>query len=926
MTAKHFGMGVDGGRIRARLLGGVSGTALLAVSATLAIGIAVSPPAQAGAVTVTPNQTTTYMLTPGNNPITFAAGTTINTTATPGSNAIYGNAAAQWTLTNSAGSVVSGALNGIALISLSTVTNAGSISGTNSAGVLLSAGGSVTNLAGGTITSASYGVYIDNAAGTVTNAGSISGTNVGVNLNAGGSVTNQAGGTITGGSNGIFVRGFAGTVTNYGTVTATNATAIYLQAGGSVINHAGGSITGATGATGVYINGVGTVTNGGTITAGNNGVGVRLGAGGSVINQTGGTINGGTGASIGVLISTVAATVTNAGTISGGTNSVQFAGTGNNVLTLQTGSVLNGTASGSTAVGSSSTLVLQGMGTANNVFQNFGILDVMASGVWTLNGVSTIAGANVTGGTLQIGDAATPTAQLTVTATTGVSVFLGATLSGHGTIIGAVVNSGGTVAPGGSIGTLTVGSFTQNSAGTFQVELSPTAASALHVTGAANLAGTVKLVFDPGIYSAKTFAILTAATVTGSFGGGITGNAPTGITTALTTTATEVDLALTGNGTVTPPAPPTPPTPPTTPVTPATPATPAAPIIIAPTNAGHAPGVATTTVDGAHQAATTLFDHLRQSRGGIGTDVQAELSGTRPLQLAFAGSSAQLGDLVAALPESVSAAGGWFRATGNFSSVGSQATNPGFTSQSGGFLAGFDRPVSEHLTLGAALGYTRTNVQDEGGVGTSTIDTPRITLYGTYALGPYYLDALLGYGHDGFTDTRVTPVGTASSSHDGDEITAALQASRNVRLGAFTLIPQAGLQFTRLSEGGFGESGANGFDLTTAGHDTESLRPFLAVALDRTFLTDGGTKITPEVRVGYSREVLNPGRQVNVTTASGAAFLIDGISPSRDQVTVGAGIAAQYSQSLTLFADYDYAPHTGNETSHTVSAGLRVRF
>jgi len=43
-------------------------------------------------------------------------------------------------------------------------------------------------------------------------------------------------------------------------------------------------------------------------------------------------------------------------------------------------------------------------------------------------------------------------------------------------------------------------------------------------------------------------------------------------------------------------------------------------------------------------------------------------------------------------------------------------------------------------------------------------------------------------------------------------------------------------------------------------------------------------------------------------------------------VTLGVGFTARLDERLNLFADYTYAPHTGNETSHTASAGLKVNF
>jgi hypothetical protein len=98
----------------------------------------------------------------------------------------------------------------------------------------------------------------------------------------------------------------------------------------------------------------------------------------------------------------------------------------------------------------------------------------------------------------------------------------GGVLSGGGTVR-EVVNSGGTVAPGDSPGTLTVaGAYTQGAGGTLETELAGTAPGAfdqLLVGGAATLAGTVKIVRAPSFTPAlaDTFKVVQSASRSGEF-------------------------------------------------------------------------------------------------------------------------------------------------------------------------------------------------------------------------------------------------------------------------------------------------------------------------------------------------------------------------------------------------------------------------
>ena len=101
----------------------------------------------------------------------------------------------------------------------------------------------------------------------------------------------------------------------------------------------------------------------------------------------------------------------------------------------------------------------------------------------------------------------------------------GGVLKGTGTVGSAVNNTGGTVEPGASPGTLNVnGSFTQSGNGTLVTDIAGTTAGVeydrLAVSGQATLGGTLEIVtddnFDP--VDAQMFQVVTANPVTGTFG------------------------------------------------------------------------------------------------------------------------------------------------------------------------------------------------------------------------------------------------------------------------------------------------------------------------------------------------------------------------------------------------------------------------
>jgi hypothetical protein len=166
------------------------------------------------------------------NPVTITGTGGVKATA-PGADAIDGNSATAWAISN-AGTISSASGYGVNLAGQnSNVSNSGSISGTG--GVNLSNDGSVTNTAKGTITATGKmpsslatisGIYVTGpsnagmAAISVTNAGVVTAADgYGIGLGASGSVNNS--GKVTGGEDGVVVVAGIGKIQNSGSITAT---------------------------------------------------------------------------------------------------------------------------------------------------------------------------------------------------------------------------------------------------------------------------------------------------------------------------------------------------------------------------------------------------------------------------------------------------------------------------------------------------------------------------------------------------------------------------------------------------------------------------------------------------------------------------------------------------------------------------------
>ncbi|WP_419544785.1 autotransporter-associated beta strand repeat-containing protein [Methylobacterium oryzae] len=181
-------------------------------------------------------------------------------------------------------------------------------------------------------------------------------------------------------------------------------------------------------------------------------------------------------------------------------------------------------------------------GTLANAVSGSGTLTKTGAGTLTLTGLSTLTGATaVQAGRLVVNGGL---------AHSVVSVLPGAELGGSGTLGGIVALAGATVAPGNSIGTLTVAGNVGFAPGsTYRVEADAAGrADRIAATGTATLSGgTVQVRAASGAYNPRTtYTILSAAGgVSGRFAG-VTANLAF-LTPGLRYRTDAVDLTLTRN-------------------------------------------------------------------------------------------------------------------------------------------------------------------------------------------------------------------------------------------------------------------------------------------------------------------------------------------------------------------------------------------
>ena len=362
--------------------------------------------------------------------------------------------------------------------------------------LVASFGSAVSATIGNGASSADTRVVIQNASvSTQTNSTAVQGV-LSQTVGTGKAIVQLSGATIStpGPSNdGVFARSVGGTyaVDIAGSTVRggnTNAAAIHtMAAAGGTLNIDAGSV----------------------INAGGSGVAIRDGdndrngideTGGNAVITTAGTING--AVLLGLGIDTLTAT--------GGAINGNITGDGVDALNLNVGA--NSFSHGASYAISGMDSIVMNSGTARLDGTISANTLTVRGGTLVLGNTAAIAGAtSVEGGTLAVNG----------TLAGSVNVLAAGRLQGTGTVGSTTV--AGIVAPGNSIGTLTVnGNFSQAAGSTYQVEVDPAsnASDLIHATGTASIAGNANLqvlrTANSGFVVGNRYRVLTAD-------GGITG-------------------------------------------------------------------------------------------------------------------------------------------------------------------------------------------------------------------------------------------------------------------------------------------------------------------------------------------------------------------------------------------------------------------
>ena len=138
----------------------------------------------------------------------------------------------------------------------------------------------------------------------------------------------------------------------------------------------------------------------------------------------------------------------------------------------------------------------------------------------------------------------------------------------------------------------------------------------------------------------------------------------------------------------------------------------------------------------------------------------------------------------------------------------------------GGGAFGADVQLMPNLLLGGAVTGAGSDFSLDGRSASGTARTMFFALYGSWTMGPLYVDATATYGLAQFSTTRIATQGTlterATGDFDGSQVGGRVEAGWRFLVQRYELTPFAGVTVQRLHQDGYSESSTN-FNSTTSG-------------------------------------------------------------------------------------------------------------
>jgi len=269
----------------------------------------------------------------------------------------------------------------------------------------------------------------------------------------------------------------------------------------------------------------------------------------------------------------------------------------------------------------------------------------------------------------------------------------------------------------------------------------------------------------------------------------------------------------------------------------------------------------------------------------------------------------------------------------------------GFSSDAGGVTVGADYRVLPWLTAGLAFSYLNTNGDFNGNNGHFATDAYGVTLYGSVTPLPnLFVDGTVGFTRRDYDIVRranfSSPTfglgvdGFVKGDTTGNEFRTSVQAGYDFILGALTVGPRVGLNYSTNDIDAFNERNVSprhldtGLQLAYDGQHRESLTSTVGAFLSYAFSTSVGIFV-PQITAEWVHEFYDNQRVIYFRFREDLGqtklrFQTD--PPDRNYGNVGTGVVLVLPKGMQVFLSFRALVGYSDRQAYTANGGFRIAF
>lgn len=277
----------------------------------------------------------------------------------------------------------------------------------------------------------------------------------------------------------------------------------------------------------------------------------------------------------------------------------------------------------------------------------------------------------------------------------------------------------------------------------------------------------------------------------------------------------------------------------------------------------------------------------------------------------------------------------WTTAVGQKITVGSSGGLSGWRATVAGGVIGFDTRVDWGLPAiaTAAAGYTSTKTTV--GSSSATINTTHVGAAASVQSGAWTIDAGLSYGNQNYSTSRSVPVGTTTRTALGKTSGTTFGVSLNSyvdisgKLGSqnpsVSFGPVMGLDWFQTRQAGYTETGAGVLNLNVASSTTTTSAARLGMAGSLNKSVNGAT-VALDGMIALERTLGDrSSTSVSSLAITGQQFTTRAAPVGLNRAVIGLGASVDFGKGATAYVSYE-GRLDAHASDHSATLGLSYKF